>query len=61
MNIFSAHIVFILSVPIISILLVIKFILLRPDVSIFDATDKHLRILDMALFCESTFSQKYAT
>jgi hypothetical protein len=32
--------------PIISISLVIQFILLRPDVSIFVATDKKFRISD---------------
>jgi hypothetical protein len=43
---------FILSIPIISIQFVIQFILIRPDVSIFVATDKHLRISDKGLFCE---------
>jgi hypothetical protein len=43
---------FILSIPIILILLVIQFILLRPDVLIFVATDKHFRIPDMAFLCE---------
>jgi hypothetical protein len=41
-----------ISIPIIAILVVIQFILLWPDVSIFVATDKHFIISDMALLCE---------
>jgi hypothetical protein len=51
MNIFSAFISWTyLSILIISIFLVIQFSLLRPDVSLFFATDKHFRISDMVLY-----------
>jgi hypothetical protein len=56
---------FTLSIQIISILFVIEFILIQPDVSVFVVTDKHFRISDLALFCEFRirfyFFKKYAT
>jgi hypothetical protein len=66
-NIFLYHcfcVEYILGIPIISILLVIQLTLLRADISIFVATDKHLRISDMALlreFMHQVDSHKYAT